>query len=157
MSLEQLNQCKQDEEKYQFAAFSHQDAWELGNELVKACAEMEGPLAVEIEINHVVVFRYFPDGTGKFHEMWLQRKRNTVNTVEKSTLRVFYELETAGETLERDWLLSPADYAGCGGAFPIRQRGGSLIGVAAVSGLPHLRDHEALMTGIRRYWEKHPA
>lgn len=157
MSLEKLRVCKEEEEKYQFGSFSHQDAWELGNELVKACAEMEGPLAVEIEINHVVVFRYFPDGTGKDNELWLRRKRNTVNTTEKSSLRVFYELEASNQSLEKDMLFSPMDYAACGGGFPIRQRGGSQIGVVAVSGLPHLRDYAALMTGIDRYWQKHQA
>lgn len=157
MSKEALQTCIQDEKTYQFSSFSHQDAWEMGNEIVQACKQMDGPLAVEIEINHVVVFRFLPDGTGKFHEQWLQRKRNTVNTVEKSTLRVFYELETSGETLEKDWLLPLQDYAGCGGAFPIRIKNGSVIGVAAVSGLGHLDDHFALMEGIKKYWLKHQA
>lgn len=151
-----LEKVLQQEREYQFRNFSHADAWELGNELVAACAEMEGPLAVEIEVNHVIVFRYYPDGTGKFHEQWLQRKRNMVNTVEKSTLRCKFEIEQNHEDLERDWCLSPLEYAACGGGFPIRLRGGSVIGVAAVSGLPDLRDHAALIEGLRRYFEKHP-
>ena len=53
-----LERCIEQEQTYQFRNFSHADAWELGNELVAACSEMEGPLAVEIEVNHVVVFRY---------------------------------------------------------------------------------------------------
>lgn len=151
-----LEKVLQQEREYQFRNFSHADAWELGNELVAACAEMEGPLAVEIEVNHVIVFRYYPDGTGKFHEQWLQRKRNMVNTVEKSTLRCKFEIEQNHEDLERDWCLSPLQYAACGGGFPIRLRGGSVIGVVAVSGLPDLRDHAALIEGLRRYFEKHP-
>jgi len=156
MSQEALNECIREEQTYQFLTFSNRDAWELGCCLREACAQMEGPLAAEVEINHVVVFRCYPDGTNRNNELWLRRKRNTVDTVEKSTLRVFYELEASGEDLRRDWLLDPMEYAACGGAFPIRLRGGSVIGVAAVSGLPHLRDHAALMEGIRRYWEKHP-
>ena len=151
-----LEKVLQQEREYQFRNFSHADAWELGNELVAACAEMEGPLAVEIEVNHVIVFRYYPDGTGKFHEQWLQRKRNMVNTVEKSTLRCKFEIEQNHEDLERGWCLSPLEYAACGGGFPIRLRGGSVIGVVAVSGLPDLRDHAALIEGLRRYFEKHP-
>ena len=157
MTDEALQACIRDEETYQFASFSHQDAWEMGNEIIRSCKQMSGPLAVEIEINHVVVFRFLPDGTGKFHEQWLQRKRNTVNTVEKSTLRVFYELEKYGETLEKDWLLPLKDYADCGGAFPIRIRNGSVVGVAAVSGLDHLDDNFALMEGMKNYWLKHQA
>ncbi|MCE5188757.1 MAG: heme-binding protein [Eubacteriales bacterium] len=149
-----LQQCFEDEARYQFPAFSHADAWELGKILVETCREYEGPLAVEIEIDRVVVFRYFPDGTGEYHEQWLRRKRNTVNTLERSSLRFFCELTENGEDMVRDWLLDPMEYAYCGGAFPIKQSGGSVIGVAAVSGLPHLRDNAALMEGIRRYLSK---
>ncbi len=42
----------------------------LGHALVDACEKMGAPLAVEIEINHVIVFRYYPDGTGAYHEQW---------------------------------------------------------------------------------------
>lgn len=151
-----LEKCLEQEQTYQFRNFSHADAWELGNDLVAACAEMEGPLAVEIEINHVVVFCYYPDGTGRFHQQWLERKRNMVNTVEKCSLRCRFEIERSGSDLLRDWCLSPLDYAACGGGFPIRLRGGSMIGVIAVSGLADVRDHAALIEGLRRYFEKHP-
>ena len=151
-----LEQCLQQEQLYQFRNFSHADAWELGCALVSACAEMEGPLAVEIELNHVLIFRFYPDGTGKFHEQWLRRKRNIVNTMEKSSLRCKFELAQSGEDLARDWCLDPMQYAACGGGFPIRLRGGSVIGAIAVSGLPDLRDHAALIEGLRRYFEKYP-
>ena len=82
-----LQACIADEQTYQFAHFSHRDAWELGHALVDACEKMGAPLAVEIEVNHVIVFRYFPDGTGAYHEQWLRRKRNLVNLLEKSSQR----------------------------------------------------------------------
>ena len=125
-----LQACIADEQAYQFTSFSHRDAWELGHALVDACEKMGAPLAVEIEINHVIVFRYYPDGTGAYHEQWLRRKRNLVNLLEKS-------------------------YAACSGAFPIRIRGGSVIGVAAVSGLPDPGDQTALLNGLRAYFEAH--
>ena len=43
----------------------------------------------------------------------------------------------------------------CSGAFPIRIRGGSVIGVAAVSGLPDPGDQTALLNGLRAYFEAH--
>lgn len=79
-----LQACVADEQAYQFTSFSHRDAWELGHALVDACEKMGAPLAVEIEINHVIVFRYYPDGTGAYHEQWLRRKRNLVNLLEKA-------------------------------------------------------------------------
>lgn len=78
-----LQACIADEQTYQFTSFSHRDAWEIGHALVDACEKMGAPLAVEIEINHVIVFRYYPDGTGAYHEQWLRRKRNLVNLLEK--------------------------------------------------------------------------
>ena len=96
-----LQACIADEQTYQFTSFSHRDAWELGHALVDACEKMGAPLAVEIEINHVI------------------------------------------------------DYAACSGAFPIRIRGGSVIGVAAVSGLPDPGDQTALLNGLRAYFEAH--
>ncbi|MFR5762510.1 MAG: heme-binding protein [Oscillospiraceae bacterium] len=61
------------------------------------------------------------------------------------------------EDLERDWLPPRSDYAACSGAFPIRIRGGSVIGVAAVSGLPDPGDQTALLTGLRTYFETQQA
>ena len=60
------------------------------------------------------------------------------------------------EDQERDWRLPRSDYAACSGAFPIRIRGGSVIGVAAVSGLPDPGDQTALLAGLRRYFAAHP-
>ena len=68
ISQEALQACIQDEQTYQFTHFSHCDAWELGHALVSACEQMGAPLAVEIEVNHVIVFRYYPDGTGAYHD-----------------------------------------------------------------------------------------
>ena len=150
-----LQACIADENTYQFAHFSHRDAWELGHALVDACEKMGAPLAVEIEVNHVIVFRYFPDGTGAYHEQWLRRKRNLVNLLEKSSQRAYYELEVNHEDQERDWRLPRSNYAACSGAFPIRLRGGSVVGVAAVSGLPDPGDQTALLNGLRAYFAEH--
>ena len=80
-----------------------------------------------------------------------------MNLLEKSSQRAFYELEVNHEDLERDWLLPRSDYAACSGAFPIRIRGGSVIGVAAVSGLPDPGDQIALLHGLQAYFETHQA
>ena len=150
-----LQACIADEQTYQFTSFSHRDAWELGHALVDACEKMGAPLAVEIEINHVIVFRYYPDGTGAYHEQWLRRKRNLVNLLEKSSQRAYSELEGKSEEQERDTRQPRRDNAASTAAFPIRIRGGSVIGVAAVSGLPDPGDQTALLNGLRAYFEAH--
>ena len=103
--------------------------------LVDAC--LGAPLAVEIEINHVIVFRYYPDGTGAYHEQWLRRKRNLVACLKKLPARV---LRAGGQLRGSGTRLAAAArvFAACSGAFPIRIRGGSVIR-RRLSGLPATR------------------
>ena len=156
MSAEELlTLALEHEQTYQFPAFSRSDVWELGCDLVESCKEYEGPLAVEIDISGVMVFRYYPQGTGAFHEMWLERKRKTVQLLEKSSLRVSAELKTAGQTLEKDMLLNPMEYADCGGGFPLRMRDGCIFGFAGVSGLTDTVDHVALINGLDCFFKRH--
>lgn len=56
-----------------------------------------------IKINGKTVFSCYPDGTGAFYEMWLEKKANMVRMREMSTLRAFLELEKNGEDLKKDW------------------------------------------------------
>ena len=149
-----LQACIAQEQKYQFDFFSRDDVWELGCDLVEATRSFEGPLAVEIDLNGVMVFRYYPAGTCAYHEQWLQRKRRTVCLTEKSSLRVFAELDAKGASMQQEMLLDPKDYANCGGGFPIRLRGGCMIGFIGVSGLEHTRDHAALLAGLDRFFAR---
>ena len=143
------------EKTYQFPAFNRDEVWELGCDLVESCKKYDGPLAVEIDISGVMVFRYYPSGTGAFHEMWLERKRKTVQLLEKSSLRVSAELKMAGETLEKDMLLDPMEYADCGGGFPLRMKNGCIFGFVGVSGLADTVDHAALIGGLERFFKRH--
>ena len=59
----------------------------------------------------MTVFKYLPDGTGAYHDMWLRRKSNLIDVREMSTLRAFAELAVLKEDLQKDWLLDPAEYA----------------------------------------------
>ena len=147
-----LEQCILEEEKYQFPSFSGDDVWDLGCCLVEAARATGKPLAAEIVLNGTLVFRYYPAGTGKANERWLGYERNTVEDTQKSSLRVFAEMEVSGKTL-MDELMDPMKYAACGGGFPLRIKGGYIIGFIGTSGLPHLQDHAALIDGLERYFK----
>lgn len=152
---ELLALATEQEKRYQFPKFSRDDAWELACDLVESCKQYDGPLAVEIDIAGVMVFRYYPSGTGAFHEKWLERKRKTVQLLEKSSLRVSTELKTSGQTLEKDMLLDPVEYADCGGGFPLRMKDGCIFGFVGVSGLADTVDHAALIGGLDRFFKRH--
>ncbi len=152
---ELLTMALEQEQIYRFPRFSRDEVWELGCDLVEACKKYEAPLAVEIDIAGVCVFRYYPAGTGAFHEMWLQRKRNTVRVMEKSSMRVSAELKKNHQTLADDILLNPMEYADCGGGFPLRMRDGCIFGFVGVSGSTDMIDHTALIEGLHRFFERH--
>ena len=91
-----ISMCAEQEEKFQFEHFSREDALKIGLKLHENAKEQ--PVAVEITVNGLVVFRYFAEGAKPDSELWLARKRNAVDLMETSSLRFFAELEDAGET-----------------------------------------------------------
>lgn len=146
-----LAMCEEEEERLQFAQFSRADALALGLKIHENAKKQPVPVTVEITVNGLVVFRYFPDGALPDSELWLARKRNSVELMEMSSLHFLAWLEQNGETLESRKL--PAnEYAAGGGGFPIRLRGTGVIGSICVSGLPdHREDHRLVVDTLAEF------
>lgn len=143
--------CAEQEEKFQFERFSRRDALNIGLKLIENAEKQAQPVAVEITVNGLVVFRYFMEGSKPESELWLARKRNAVDLMETSSLRFFAELEDAGESFA-DRKLDPNEYA-AGGGFPIRLRGTGVIGSICVSGYPdHVDDHQLIINTLAEYF-----
>ena len=149
-------QYRREDELYRFPSFLRDDIWELGCDLVESCKDYDGPLAVEIFVGDVMVFRYYPATTGTLHEMWLGRKRNTARALGKSTMLVAAELAVNGQTIIDVIPGCPNkdDYADCGGGFPLRLKDGTVFGFAGVSGLADTLDNAALIGGLDRYFRR---
>ena len=81
--------CAEQEEKFQFERFSRRDALNIGLKLIENAEKQAQPVAVEITVNGLVVFRYFMEGSKPESELWLARKRNAVELTEGSSLRMF--------------------------------------------------------------------
>jgi len=143
-----------EEKKYEFPTFNRDDVWDLGCALVEAAGEAPGPLAVTIWLNGTEVFRYYPTGTGKNNERWLEWKRNTVTTLEIASMTYKARLAAYDMKQEDDGLSFPG-YAACGGGFPIKLKGGAVIGFIGMSGLPDEEDHAALIAGLEKFFSKH--
>ncbi|MBQ8683673.1 MAG: heme-binding protein [Clostridia bacterium] len=144
------------DQTYRFPSFGREDVWELGCDLVESCKTFDGPLAVEIYIGDVMMFRYFPPETGTLHEMWLGRKRSTVRALGKSSMLVAAELAVNGQTITDvvPGLPKKDDYADCGGGFPLRMQDGCVFGFAGVSGMADTLDHAALIGGLDRFFRR---
>ncbi len=136
------------EEALTFDAFSRADALAVGLKMIDLAKAYPDPVAVEITINGLVVFRHFMDGALLDSELWLERKRNSVELMAMSSLRFRSWLEMYGKTLE-DRKLDPADYAAGGGGFPILLKGTGMIGSVCISGLPNdLDDHQIVVEAL---------
>jgi len=137
-----------------FGHFSRADALKVGLRLLSEARVYPDPIAVEITVNGLVVFRHFTDNSLPDSEVWLARKRRAVDRWAMSSLRLLYQLQTAGQTLS-DRVPDPENYAAGGGGFPIVLKGTGPIGSICVSGLPnHIDDHrlivDTLTTHLRR-------
>jgi len=150
---EYYDACLAEEKKYEFPTFDRSDVWALGCELVKAADEASGPLAVAIWLNGMEVFRHFPLGTTKFNEMWLEWKRNTVTVHETASLTYKAKLDLKDKKQESEGLGFPG-YAACGGGFPIKLKGGALIGFIGASGLADTEDHSTIIKALDRFFAK---
>jgi uncharacterized protein (UPF0303 family) len=139
------------EELLQFSHFTRKDAWDLGNIFVSEIFEKNYPLTCSIRLNNgLIVFQYAPEGTNPDNNYWMTRKTNLVRDKDASSLLTTLRWKKKGETLAGQGL-DPTEYVACGGGFPIRVRGAGSVGAALVSGLPHLQDHDILVTCISRY------
>ena len=139
------------EEILQFSHFTNADAWEVGNCIVAEAIKRKLPVAVSIRLNNgLTVFQYASDSVNLQSERWLQRKMNTVRTLERSSLYTSVLLRKSEETLA-DWYLDEKDYAACGGGFPIRIEEVGVIGAILVEGQDHFSDHDLIVKSISRY------
>ena len=138
------------EKELEFSSFSRADAAALGAMLDEEGRMCGYPIAMEITINGLVVFRYFQDGCPPDSHNWLMRKRRVIDSQGMGSLRFGKQLEEAGESLE-DHKLNSIDYAPGGGGLPIVLRGTGMVGSVCVSGCPdHLMDQRIVVAGMRR-------
>lgn len=138
-----------------FRSFNKIDAFELGCAIIReAVKTFPGvPVGCEIELNGLLVFRCYLDGISRDNELWLRRKRNTVNAKEMSTQRFQMLSRVEGKELA-DWLLDPQEYAYWAGGFPVLVEGCGMIGTIGVTGLPGTGDHDVIVATIRQYQDK---
>lgn len=147
-----LQSCKEQEEIYVFESFSRKDAWKFGTLLVETAEKYEGGVAVGIVQNGLKVFQFVTEGATKHNTQWLDRKVNTVTQFHKSSLQVYCDYKMRGITLEGE-RLNPMDFALCGGGFPLTVKGIGVVGAIAVSGLPHLDDHQVIVDALEKWFE----
>lgn len=127
--------------------FSRKDALDLADILLERVKPYDKPIIIEIEVNKLVIYRYFMDGTIEDGALWLARKRNSVNLMSMSSLRFQYWLKQKGATIASRHL-NTSDYIDCGGGYPIRIEGMGVMGSVCVTGLHDLDDHQLIVDSL---------
>ena len=138
------------EQELTFSSFSRADALRLGLLINEASQGYPAPVATEIVINGVVVYRYFQDGARPDSELWLERKRNAVELMQMGSLCFGCMLSESGESLG-DRTRHAEDFAPGGGGMPIVPAGTGMIGSVCGAGEPnHLDDQEIVVKALRQ-------
>ncbi|MDR2370336.1 MAG: heme-binding protein [Treponema sp.] len=147
---EEFERLGAEEEELAFKSFSRRDAWNLGSLIVEKTKNNPQPLGLEIYLGGLLVFRYFPAGVTRDHELWLSRKKRTVELREMSSLRMKRMAEKNGSSIS-DWKLDPNDYFLGGGGYPVNIKNTGMIGVILATGTNDIDEHNAIVGAVREY------
>lgn len=125
-------------------------AWQLGQCLHQRAAEQGAPVAIEVfAFGQVLFFSALP-GAGLENSEWAMRKRNTVLRNGHASLYVGLVNEQKGEPMAAQAFIDQARYTDHGGAFPLLNSSGAVLGAVSVSGLPSREDHALALWGIQQ-------
>lgn len=131
------------EEALRFDSVSINQLVYIGNQIVSAIKAKGAFAYVLIRVNGLEVFSQAIKGASGNNRKWAERKANTAELNQKSSMRVAIENRKKNRGLAEIGL-SAADYALEGGAFPILLKSGLGIGSIAVSGMPSEEDHQTI-------------
>jgi uncharacterized protein (UPF0303 family) len=150
MDLEQERQRVEEEEReLVFGRFTNDDALELGLLLAEKARARNLAIAIDVERGGQRLFHFAAAGTSPDNAAWIERKKNLVRRMFRSSYGIGLKLATSGKTLADSMGVLAADYAAHGGCFPVVVRGVGFVGTVTVSGLPQKEDHDLVVEAIR--------
>jgi len=139
------------EDELQFAAFTNDTAWELGQRLVAAARGRDLAVRVDIRRGDQQLFHFALPGTAADNDAWIERKNRVVRRFGRSSFYMGTLLRREGADIETKFLLDPRRYAAHGCAFPIIVRDVGVVGTVTVSGLPQEDDHRLVVAVLRDF------
>src|SRR2546429_8061636 len=140
-----------EERELVFDRFTNDDALELGLLLVEKARARQLAIAIDVERSGQRLFHFAAAGTTPDNAAWIERKKNLVKRMFRSSYAVGLKLAASNKTLEDNMGPAAAEYAAHGGCFPIVVRGVGFVGTVTVSGLPQQADHDLVVEAIREF------
>ncbi|MFM1826084.1 MAG: hypothetical protein RLZZ37_719 [Actinomycetota bacterium] len=142
-----------EEKKYSLNSFSNEDAINLGQELLKIALAKKAPVIVQVRKLDQILFHAALSGSIPENDWWINRKVRVVEKFNHSSLFVRVSFEEKNQTFEEHSGLDNELYAAHGGGFPLFVDS-KMVGIACVSGLPQVEDHQMLVEGLKNFLKK---
>ncbi|MGY0197435.1 heme-degrading domain-containing protein [Leptothrix sp. BB-4] len=142
-----LARIAEQETRLRLPTWSEAVTWQLGSRLRELATARGLAITIEARLARETVFLSAMPGTAPTNADWARRKRNTVETLQRSSYAVYLQLALEGGiSLEAKLALPARDHAAAGGCVPIRLAdGGACVGTLTVSGLPQRADHQLVI------------
>jgi uncharacterized protein (UPF0303 family) len=140
-----------------FPSFTEADAFAIGSRIRDIALARNQGVFIDIRLWDRVLFTHAMAGTSSDNEDWVRRKVNVVRRFQCASYRKGLELKRDGKVLDAAVGCNPIDYAPHGGGFPIRLKGGPIIGCITVSNLPQREDHKLAVEAIALHLGLDPA
>ena len=136
------------EETLVFSSFGEADALSIGLDILQRIKTLGGFGLIDIRLWDRQLFAFSMPSATQDNAEWVRRKVNVVRRFHVSSYRKGLELKEAGRELGMLLGTDPMDYAASGGCFPIRLKGGPVVGCITVSGLPQRDDHKVVVEAV---------
>ncbi|MFH8136059.1 heme-degrading domain-containing protein [Pantoea osteomyelitidis] len=140
----------QQEADSRLAHFDFRQAWQLGLHMHTRAMALSAPVALEVYAFGQVLFIAALPGSSAENLEWIKRKRNSVLRCSHSSLYLEVINQQKGERMAAQPWINQAEYCDHGGAFPLLNESGCIIGAASVSGLPSSEDHALALWAIQQ-------
>jgi uncharacterized protein (UPF0303 family) len=124
------------EQRLQFASFSHETALDLGAAMVSQARERNLTVVVDIRFGEQQLFHASLPGTSADNDEWVERKARVVRRFGHSTRYLEAFCNSIGVPFAEEYLLDPTTHSPSGGSFPLLVRQAGMVGTISVSGLP---------------------
>jgi uncharacterized protein (UPF0303 family) len=131
--------------------FDYDVAWKLGALMRDSAAARRAPVIITVTHGLDLVFSLLMPGATPDNIDWAARKRAVAHRFHRPSLAMRLEAERGGFDFNDRYRLPAADFVASGGGLPLMLRNGTLIGTAAVSGLPDVEDHALIVAALRTH------
>jgi len=144
-----LHTLAQEQESLLLDTFDFDFAWALGQAIRQRASQGLLPVAIEVSHGDVPIFVSLLPGATRDNLVWTSRKRAVALRFHRSSLAMRMEAEAGNFDFNDRYRLPRENFVASGGGVPLILRNGTLIGTAAVSGLPDEDDHRLIVDSLR--------